>query len=323
MALHLPPTSVLDWVADFDATHHTTSSVGNISTLHPWASSNPSSIIVGNCSSLLITFIDDSVLLGPFYLNNILLAHDMVQSLFSIRRFTTDNWCSMKFDPFGLFVKDLTTKNVIIRSNSTGPLYTTRLPRSLTPSFSVVAALVAVPHTLIVVAPTTWHRRLCNPGSDALFSLSRSSFIQCIRKKHDFCHACQLGKHTRLPFVSHPIVRNILLIFGHRLLLVCRVLSIIWLFLMILLIIYGPFPRNLNLTPSLLCLISLPMRLLNLAGLSKLSSVTMGVSLTTLPPTSSSCQMAHNSGCRVLTRPHEMVKLNVLFIRLTMSFALC
>jgi hypothetical protein len=121
--------------------HHTTPSVGNISTLHPLVSSTPSSIVVGNGSSLLITSVGDPVLPGPFYLNNILLAPDMVQSLLSVRRFTTDNWCSMEFDPFGLSVKDLTTKNVIIRSNSTGPLYTMRLPGSLTPSSSVVAAL--------------------------------------------------------------------------------------------------------------------------------------------------------------------------------------
>jgi hypothetical protein len=130
MAVHPPPTSVQDWVTDSGVTHHTTPSVGNISTLHPLASSNPSSIVVGNGSSLPITSVGDSVLHGPFYLNNILLAPDMVQSLLSVRCFTTDNWCSMEFDPFGLFVKDLTTKNVIVRSNSTNPLYTMRLPGS-------------------------------------------------------------------------------------------------------------------------------------------------------------------------------------------------
>jgi hypothetical protein len=183
-------------------THHTTPSVGNISTLRPLASPNPSSIVVGNGSSLSITSVGDSVLPGPFYLNNILLAPDMIQSLLSVHRFTTDNWCTMKFNPFGLFVKDLTTKNVIVRSNSTGPLYTMRLPGSLTPSSSAVAALAAVPHALPAVALTTWHRRLGHPGPDALSSLSRSSFIQCTSNKHGFCHACQLGKHTRLPFCS-------------------------------------------------------------------------------------------------------------------------
>jgi hypothetical protein len=62
-----------------------------ISTLRPLASSNPSSIVVGNDSSLLITSIGDSVLPEPFYLNNILLGPDMVQNLLSVRRFTTDN----------------------------------------------------------------------------------------------------------------------------------------------------------------------------------------------------------------------------------------
>jgi hypothetical protein len=92
MAFHPPPTSVWDWVVDSGVTHHTTLSVGNISSLHPLASSNPSSIIVGNGSSLPITSVGDSILPEPFYLNNILLAPDMVQSLLSVRHFTTDNW---------------------------------------------------------------------------------------------------------------------------------------------------------------------------------------------------------------------------------------
>jgi hypothetical protein len=81
MVLHPPPTSVQDWVVDSGATHHTIPPVGNISTLRPLASSNPSSIIIDNDSSFLITSVGDSVLSGPFYLNNILLAPDMVQRL--------------------------------------------------------------------------------------------------------------------------------------------------------------------------------------------------------------------------------------------------
>jgi hypothetical protein len=91
IALHPPPTLVPDWVADSGVTHHTTPSVGNISTPRPLNSSNHSSIIVGNGSSLPVTSVGDSVIPGLFYLNNILLAPDMVQSLLSVRRFTTDN----------------------------------------------------------------------------------------------------------------------------------------------------------------------------------------------------------------------------------------
>jgi hypothetical protein len=189
-------------VVDSGAMHHTTPSVGNISTPRPLTSTNPTSIIVCNGSSLSITSVGDSVLPEPFYLNNILLALDMFQSLLSVHRFTTDNWCSMEFDPFGLSVKDLSTQNVIVRSNSTSPLYTLCLPRSTTPSASAMATLAATPHALTAVAPTTWHRHLSYPGPDALSSLSRSSFIHSTSNKHEFCHACQLGKHTRLPFHS-------------------------------------------------------------------------------------------------------------------------
>jgi hypothetical protein len=108
----------------------------------------------------------------------------------------------MEFDPFDFSVKDLTTKNVIVRSNSTGPLYMMHLPGSLTPSPIAVAALAAIFHALTAVSPTTWHRHLGHPSHDVLSNLSRSSFIQCTSKKHNFCHTCQLGKHTRLPFCS-------------------------------------------------------------------------------------------------------------------------
>jgi hypothetical protein len=90
---------------------------------------------------------------GPFYLNNILLALDIVQSILSVRRFTTDNWCSMEFDPFGLSVKDLTTRNVIVRSNSTGPMYTMRLPSSFTSPSTAAAAVVTT--AAAIVTPTT------------------------------------------------------------------------------------------------------------------------------------------------------------------------
>jgi hypothetical protein len=110
----------------------------------------------------------------------------------------------MKFDPFDLSVKDLTTKNVIARSNSTGPLYMLRLPSSTASSRTSPCAMsaIAAPRILAVVATSMWHRRLGHPSPDALSSLSRSSFISCTSTTHNFCHACQLGKHTRLPFSS-------------------------------------------------------------------------------------------------------------------------
>jgi hypothetical protein len=119
----------------------------------------------------------------------------LFRNLLSVRRFTTGNSVSMEFGPFGLFMKDLATRNVIIWSNSSGPLYTPRIPES-----SPLGA--AEPCALSVIATSTWHRRLGHPSTDVLSSLSRAAIIRCNKSLHDFCHVCQLGKHSRLLFAS-------------------------------------------------------------------------------------------------------------------------
>jgi hypothetical protein len=107
----LTPPAFTDWVADSSTSNHTTSNAGNLASVHPPTSTNPSSIVVGNGSTLPVTSIGDSALPGPFYLNDILVTPDIIQNLLSIHHFTTDNWRSMEFDPFGLPVKDLYTES--------------------------------------------------------------------------------------------------------------------------------------------------------------------------------------------------------------------
>jgi hypothetical protein len=67
----LTPLTVTDLVIDFGAFNHTTSDVSNLTTLHLSNSTNPSSIIVGNRSSLPVTSVGDTTLPGPCYRNNI------------------------------------------------------------------------------------------------------------------------------------------------------------------------------------------------------------------------------------------------------------
>jgi hypothetical protein len=88
----------------------------------------------------------------------------------------------MKFDPYGLSVKDLSSQNVIARCNSSDPLYTMRLPSHFAPS------LCAAPVASLVASTSTWHRRLGHSGVDALFKLSSDSSVVCSRRTHDFCH---------------------------------------------------------------------------------------------------------------------------------------
>jgi hypothetical protein len=112
MALPLP--AVIDSVAHSGASNHNTSDVGNLTCVHLLTSIDPSSIIVGNGSFLSVTTDGDSVFSVHFNIIISLLLLILFKILY-VQYFTTDNWCSINFDLFGLFVKDHSTWNVITR----------------------------------------------------------------------------------------------------------------------------------------------------------------------------------------------------------------
>jgi histone deacetylase 1/2 len=124
-------------------------------------------------------------------LHNVLVTPNIIKNLISVRRFTRDNLCSVEFDPFGLSVKDFQTKNMIARCNSDGDLYPFQWPSSTAHAFFVTAS----PSTL-------WHRRLGHLSNQALSHLASAFHIPCnkVSPSYSLCHACQLGKHIRLPF---------------------------------------------------------------------------------------------------------------------------
>jgi len=146
---------------------------------------SPTSIVVGNGSLLPVTATGKAQL-GPLVLNNVLVSPQLIKNLISVRQFTVDNNCSVEFDPYGCSVKDLFSRNVIIRCNSSGPLYPLQLP---------------VAHSLVASSapPYLWHRRLGHPGREALSKLA-SAIPACNKSLDSICHACQLGRHVRLPF---------------------------------------------------------------------------------------------------------------------------
>jgi hypothetical protein len=82
-----PPSS--DWVIDSGASYHTTPTTGMLSHSHPPPSTHPISIVVGNGSTLPVTSVGASVLPGPFYLNDVLVAPHITHNLLSDCRFTT------------------------------------------------------------------------------------------------------------------------------------------------------------------------------------------------------------------------------------------
>ena len=115
---------------------------------HNFISRYPSSIVVGNGSLLPVTSTGTATLPFPFSLNNVLVSPSLIKNLISVHQFTSDNICSIEFDPASCSVKDLASRRVLVRCNSAGPLYPLRLPPA--------AALVAS-------SSPPWHCRLGHP----------------------------------------------------------------------------------------------------------------------------------------------------------------
>ncbi|GJY90096.1 ribonuclease H-like domain-containing protein [Tanacetum coccineum] len=115
---------------------------------------------------------------------------DLTLNMDTVRQFTRDNNCTVEFDAFGFSVKDYFTRHILLRCDSSGDLYPVTQPSP-------------IPHALLSISPTTWHQRLGHPGEEVFRSLVSRQFISCNKDKSSHvCHACQLGKHVRLPFSS-------------------------------------------------------------------------------------------------------------------------
>ncbi|GJY28495.1 ribonuclease H-like domain-containing protein [Tanacetum coccineum] len=85
------------------------------------------------------------------------------------------------------------TRGVLLRCDNTGDLYPVTAPSP-------------IPHAFLI-SQHTWHQRLGHPGSDVLCRLVTNNVISCNKEKPlVLCHACQLGKHVRLPFVSSKTI---------------------------------------------------------------------------------------------------------------------
>jgi hypothetical protein len=91
---------------------------------------------------------------------------------------------------------------VIVRCNSSGPLYPLQLPTA---------------HALAAAsAPWLWHLRLGHPGHEVLAKVALIIPF-CNKAPSSQCHACQLGRHTRLPFQSsNSRATSIFDLCGHR-----------------------------------------------------------------------------------------------------------
>lgn len=123
----------------------------------------PFSVIIGNGFTHPDTSVCASVLMGPFYINYVLVAPQIIHNLLSVLWFTIDNSCSVDFDPFGLSMKDLSTSTLLVRCDSS---------RSLEMLWTSSPSLLAS-----TSSTTTWHRRPGHLEPDVMIKITNSSAI--------------------------------------------------------------------------------------------------------------------------------------------------
>ncbi|GKD48930.1 ribonuclease H-like domain-containing protein [Tanacetum coccineum] len=182
-----------NWNVYIGASSHLAENTGMLTSF-----SNPSLykfVFVGNGQPIPVAHTGHSLWRTPhkpLHLHHVHVTPNITKNLILVRQFTRDNNVSVDFDAYGFSVKDYQTRRLLLRCDSTGDLY----PVTQQPSSTTTFALLSL-------SLTTWHRCLGHPSKDVLRRLESSHFISYIKTKLSaLCHACQLCKHTRLPFYS-------------------------------------------------------------------------------------------------------------------------
>lgn len=179
------------WYMDSEAKAHMSSEASILSSLSPVSSPFPY-ILVGNGATIPIIHIGHTSICSlhcPLLLNNVLVTPIIIKNLVSIRKFTTNNLCSVEFDLFVLFVKDLQTKKEILHCNSSSGLY----PLCFNAS-------TLRPHTFASLDASTdsWHHHLRHLGCHIFQSFLKQSAFRCTKACSSLCHSCHLRHHSLL-----------------------------------------------------------------------------------------------------------------------------
>ena len=109
---------------------------------------------------------------------------------------------SVEFDPLGFSMKDLATRKIFLRSNSTGDLY---------PFQSAHGVSISTSTSSTCLFSNIWHSRLGQSGNAILNSLSSSYSIKRNKNPTFVCHSYPLGKHVKLSFVHSQFISTLLI----------------------------------------------------------------------------------------------------------------
>ncbi|KAF7151058.1 hypothetical protein RHSIM_Rhsim02G0101600 [Rhododendron simsii] len=194
--------TTVDWFPDTGATHHVTPDLSSLSTVDDYRGN--SQLQVGNGIGIPISHVGSSILRSPnssFQLTNVLHVPSFTKSLLSVHQFCKDNNAFFEFHPSHFLVKDQITKKPLLHGKDEGGLYKlSPTGRHVSPPSSPPLALSSE-----CVPLDCWHRRLGHPHARVLHQVLKSQALPFSANKQctaTICHACQLGKSSRLTLSS-------------------------------------------------------------------------------------------------------------------------
>ena len=138
------------------------------------------SVMVGNGQDLHITGTGNvTIPTTSLKLKDVLVVPEIKKKLLSVSQFTRDINCYFLFYPWGFILKDMKTKQVILKGLIKDGLYPINLQQFSTNPVSFLANKVS---------SSLWHARLGHPQARILTKLCLPS----MDKQNAFCESCVL-----------------------------------------------------------------------------------------------------------------------------------
>ncbi|KAJ1698573.1 hypothetical protein LUZ63_007085 [Rhynchospora breviuscula] len=178
------------WYLDSGATTHVTPDINNLSHTQPYQGTD--TVHIGNGSGLTISHVGYTVLWVnsiPIKLNNVLYVPTITKNLLSVSQLLKDNSVVVEFSLNECFIKDQTTKKILIHGTLHNDLYALQSPQHSHQVFQVSTT-----------SPDIWHSRLVHCASSILNAMSKNNVISMSNKNLSFCMDCNKAKAHQLPF---------------------------------------------------------------------------------------------------------------------------
>ena len=231
------PKDVKDtsWFLDSGATHHVANRGDSLRAKNEY--SRHGKLMIGDGTELPITHVGNINLANTgifpksIALRSILLVPSITKNLISISKFTVDNNVIVEFNP-SCYVKDIHTRNVLLKGTLNNGLYQLHLPLhsscSASPDFKSTSFLVAAPtsskcaasidefsghkHSLVHL----WHTRLGHPC--------------CFLKNKAIPHRLDVGFAPSFPPIKGGSPSIINYTSPHPLKSICSITQLFWVF---------------------------------------------------------------------------------------------